>query len=415
MTHYRAAVDKRDRSALQSAAEQLELFLRFGVTGPGATAVLGTVLTPALVPSNTSAAEGTVAGARETGVAIVHVSDLHFGFRHGPDGTVRAMHRFGEGIHNRLLHVDIVAEIKRLLAEGRPPGQIFLVASGDIGYEAREEEYVLARAFFDEVRKQTGLPQANLVVVPGNHDVNWVEAKGGRGVRRFNEYIFFLRKTLGKERFRETHPHVEFDPEEQRWPEASTLVGFYEHSEANLFFVGLNSCILETDSKHFGLVGRAQLEYLRQRLERVAPDCVRIAVLHHHVIPIDKQFEEVAGDAGFDLSVVRDFGIVETLLQRLGFDLVLHGHKHMPALRESALRTGRDPKQGVKRLIVSGAGSASVVSEELPPGLGNHLAVLRMRSRVRVKEKPFVEVEWRGLDYDATATWRTLESWLLVG
>jgi hypothetical protein len=87
----------------------------------------------------------------------------------------------------------------------------------------------------------------------------------------------------------------------------------------------------------------------------------------------------------------------------------------MPALRESALRTGRDPKQGVKRLIVSGAGSASVVSEELPPGLGNHLAVLRMRSRVRVKEKPFVEVEWRGLDYDATATWRTLESWLLVG
>jgi tetratricopeptide (TPR) repeat protein/3',5'-cyclic AMP phosphodiesterase CpdA len=417
--YYKLAVAKDKRTPLESAAEQLELFRRFGVVQAGATEILDGILRPSLgggsvasAPKNRSMAPSPQA---TTGVAILHVSDLHFGSRPGADGKPRSMHRFGDGIHNRPLHVDMASEIERLIKEGRRPQDVFLIASGDIGYQADPDEYAAARVMFDEVRAKTGLPQSNLVVVPGNHDVSWVEAKRNRGERRFNEYIFFLRKTLGKERFRETHPHVVFDAEEQKWPDPPTILGFYEFSAENLFFVGLNSCLFETDEKHFGLVGREQLELLRQRLERVPPECTRIAVMHHHVIPIDLQFEEAAGDVRFDLSIVRDFGIVETLLQRLGFDLVLHGHKHMPALRESALRTGRDPKQGLKRLFVCGAGSMSVAADELPPGVGNHFSVLRMLSRTRVIGQPFIRVEWRGLAYDATATWQTLESWDLLG
>jgi hypothetical protein len=32
---------------------------------------------------------------------------------------------------------------------------------------------------------------------------------------------------------------------------------------------------------------------------------------------------------------IRDAGLVERRLEKLGFDLVLHGHKHKPQLRET--------------------------------------------------------------------------------
>jgi len=48
----------------------------------------------------------------------------------------------------------------------------FVIASGDIAFSGREEEYANATLFFDKLLETLGLPKDRLFIIPGNHDVD---------------------------------------------------------------------------------------------------------------------------------------------------------------------------------------------------------------------------------------------------
>ena len=108
---------------------------------------------------------------------------------------------------------------------------------------------------------------------------------------------------------------------------------------------------------------------------------------------------------------------IETKLQEMKFDLVLHGHKHNPAYRETSFRSSGRSNPG-RRLHICGAGSTSVDKSELPEGMGNHMAILRFRSLGRHQDQPFFEVQWKELRTDAQAIvdgWQKQASWVIQG
>ena len=119
----------------------------------------------------------------------------------------------------------------------------------------------------------------NVMVIPGNHD--------SRNVG----YIHFERL------FGERYSVIDFDE--------AIMVGV-DSSEPDL---------------NDGRVGREHYEFIRQAFSE-AGDKLKIFVVHHHLVPIP--------GTGRERNIIFDAGDLLELLNDVGVDLVLMGHKHVP-------------------------------------------------------------------------------------
>ncbi|MDN5696786.1 MAG: metallophosphoesterase [Rubrobacter sp.] len=70
-----------------------------------------------------------------------------------------------------------------------------------------------------------------------------------------------------------------------------------------------------------GRVGREHYEFIRQAFSE-AGDKLKIFVVHHHLVPIP--------GTGRERNIIFDAGDLLELLNDVGVDLVLMGHKHVP-------------------------------------------------------------------------------------
>jgi hypothetical protein len=114
-----------------------------------------------------------------------------------------------------------------------------------------------------------------------------------------------------------------------------------------------------------------------------------------------------------DVSTIRDAGHVEQYLKKLDFDLVLHGHKHKAQLRETLIRDDAAFREGVRPLIVCGAGSVSCM--ELEHAEPNHYEVIEIQRLPRSPGVEFLQVDWRTLPIKAGAEWSTQKLWSVLG
>jgi tetratricopeptide (TPR) repeat protein len=380
-----------------SVIDQLDLLEKFGLPASGAGEVRAILVGEKVRPAKT--------------VVLIHLSDIHFGRK--PDGS--EMHRFrpkGPLHQKKTLAEHVIAECSK---EKASDVGLFLIISGDVAYQAKSDEYRDAAKFTKDLMRELALDPAHLVIVPGNHDVNWTLSSNER-VERFDEFLKFVRGVFGKDQFPTFYPFVtwDFDVTNTR-PQAHEILSVHKVKDDGVVFIGFNSCVVEDEKQHFGAIGQEQVELAKRGLADVDPSWLRIAILHHHVLPLERQLS--LGDEGTSLdgTIVRDFAVLESSLHALQFDMVLHGHKHDPGVRVSRLVNafGRD---GGKSIIVCGAGSAGVERDELPADRGNHFGIYRIPAGRRTPGAPFVDVEWMELPYNDVATrWTSTGRWSVEG
>lgn len=405
------------QTPLRSAAEQLELFAEIGFR-PGEAKRLAALLRDQRVEVIEAAAVKVAAAATETASlpVIIHISDPHFG-SFERDGKVVEMHRFIEGQYSRKLSEHLTREFKAADGHFRFSSEnLILAISGDLTYRARPEEFDRVRQFLVEVCDGIGISRERVVIVPGNHDVDWLGSKQDIS-RRFDNYIGFLDEFYGSELFRTLYPRIKWDLKvNSKRPAAADLVSSVRIGP--VVIIGMNSCVYETDQNHYGFIGGRQLEFVDSLLAPHREQAsIRVAVFHHHLHPYPEPIEErTAGDPMLDLSTVRDAGIVERNLERLGFDIALHGHKHKPQVRETRIRNRNE--RGVQRtppLIICGAGSIGVDSRELEHNQPNQYAVLELKKTVRAEGASFLRLESRELSLEPDAQWATADDWNFNG
>jgi hypothetical protein len=106
-------------------------------------------------------------GSRPSPVVVLHLTDLHFGW----DGT-------RSETDNRTLALrSLIGELEKLDEECRPN---IVCISGDIGWRGQESDYTLAKTWLSELLSKLKLSPSDMVVCPGNHDINRNEAIGMR-------------------------------------------------------------------------------------------------------------------------------------------------------------------------------------------------------------------------------------------
>ncbi|MEP7299450.1 MAG: metallophosphoesterase, partial [Burkholderiales bacterium] len=433
LRHFRqAAALTRTGEELRSAADQLALFAKAGFRAEdakrmsdevrdlrGAPGSAPAASESALVSSTTAAAIPAVAiGAVGFAPVIIHLSDIHFGSKPSEKGPV-AMHRFRDDDWERPLHEHLVSEFGGKSAHFKQEHDRFiLVVSGDLTYQGSREEFKQVFEFLDSVCKSLKIPRERVFLVPGNHDVHWPSAKEDMATR-FDYYLLFLRKFYGDALFRQRYPLVawDFDDGSAR-PAPEDLIAIYRQD--GLLIAGLNSCVYETEQHHYGFVGGRQLAKLKTLIEEAGGSAgdVRVAVLHHHLHPFPEPVpprNKNSDEVWQDMSTIRDAGLVERNLEKAGFDLVLHGHKHKAQLRETLVHEQNVSKSLPPRLFVCGAGSAGVNGTELEHSVANHFAVIEFLQVPRRPGAEFIAVEWREIALLPGAEWTTSRRWVLNG
>jgi len=242
---------------------------------------------------NTSAAEETSVdhsrAFQETEpLYILHLSDLHFG---------TAQQATGYCVD---LRMDIKEKLKTTYSLDIPKLH-YLVISGDIAQKAAKQEYAAANIFVKKLSEEFSIPKDHVVVVPGNHDVNWE-------LTERNEEGRFL--TYDSE-FRRNYRAADYPLKAAEQYD----IFWYKDENPRVVFLGLNSAC-KIDRHHPN----------DSRLHDVALAGAREAVLHAK-----------DHDTYLKLAVVhhRDTGENSTLetdllnaLAVFGVQIILHGHAH---------------------------------------------------------------------------------------
>ena len=245
-------------------------------------------------------------------VNMLHVSDLHFGTE---NDAKTWQSQLGEDLRNELncKHIDLI------------------VVSGDIGTLSTDNEYKAAKHFFDLMKEEFGINNDGILIVPGNHDIDWAKSEqsysamrrkdyhGPYGnehvidngeyvevldssnyLNRFNNYSEFLQELFG-----EPYP-VEYENQ----------FSIKEIADGRILVIGFNSAwqldhyYRNRASIHPVAIANA-LNFLRKNSRK---SLLKIAAWHH---PIHSEED----------SRIKDVGFLEQLA-KADFKIGLHGHIH---------------------------------------------------------------------------------------
>lgn len=241
-------------------------------------------------------------------IYILHLSDLHFGNEKGFLGG---------------------ADIRKILEEilGGAKGDRYIVISGDVTFQGRSQGYEECAKPIIDAANNLGIPQAKIIVCPGNHDIE-------KSTKSFAAFDAWSSRVRNDKIFTFTGQSV-------RCLEAENAV-----------FVVVNTAF-HLDHKY----GYVDFDELNARIGEIdksssAKGKKRFAVAHHHCIPVLRD----------DTSTIRNaHGFLE-LLERHEFSLLMHGHQH--AMLDMRIGGG-----GMKIL---GVGSVGFVT----PGIINSFALI---------------------------------------
>ncbi|MEA5609340.1 HEAT repeat domain-containing protein [Nodularia spumigena] len=247
---------------------------------------------------------------------ILHLSDLHFGT---PDQAK---------LWSNQLAIDLQQELEI-------PHLDALILSGDIADKSTPPEYAAAQQFFDELRQDFPLQPEQIIIVPGNHDLNWqisseegyipTDRKKYQGSMDENCVIddggaYFIGVVDPKkykrrfEHFSNFYQTIKNQPYPLDYDQQYTLDHF---PNQNLLILGLNSA-WQLDH-HYKSRANINMNTLSNALTKIRrqkeyENCIKIAVWHH---PLDSAWDDRIKDQSF----------MEQLTVA-GFRFFLHGHVH---------------------------------------------------------------------------------------
>jgi DNA repair exonuclease SbcCD nuclease subunit len=251
-----------------------------------------------------------------------------------------------------------------------------VLISGDLTWSSAATEFHFVSEFLRGIKSWSKLDNYQFVLCPGNHDMTFSASPGEldsevtaaaatarAGYARLYEDLYGLRPndylSLGRRFLLARGIPVEI--------------------------ASINSSLLDQIEGAFqghGFVGEQQLADLARQLRwdegGGTPRALRIAMLHHHVVPIT--YREIP-QQGRIYSVALDAGALTRWAARHRVDMILHGHMHQPAaarLQVPLSTTGN--LQDWHEVQIIGMGSTGVARGELGEIGRNTFGLIRFKS-----------------------------------
>ncbi|MGD1911131.1 MAG: metallophosphoesterase [Rivularia sp. (in: cyanobacteria)] len=124
-------------------------------------------------PGETQQLQDTTANISIPLTNILHLSDLHFGTT---DDAYNWYDTLAQDLHYELRCDQLEA----------------VILSGDIANKSTPEEYFAAKQFINDLGNEFQLEPHQVIIVPGNHDLNWGISETAYSLQRRKEYTGLL-------------------------------------------------------------------------------------------------------------------------------------------------------------------------------------------------------------------------------
>ena len=245
-------------------------------------------------------------------IRILHLSDIHL------EVTAQAQRYFTQ------LATDLTQNLKVKQLD-------YLIISGDIANRSMDEEYEAAFLLVDKLVKRYGLDPNRIIIVPGNHDLNWELSEDayefvhkrkfpkplpeGRYIDAGSAGALICNEAKYKKRFEYFNDRFYQKIYNKAYPEEYAQQAIL-HScpEDKILFLALNSC-WEIDHEYkdrAGIHPNAMANAIEKILTEDYDGWLKVAIWHHPVNSSES---------------MKDVAFLEQLAVN-GFQLGIHGHIH---------------------------------------------------------------------------------------
>lgn len=241
------------------------------------------------------------------GKYILHLSDLHFGINHAYRNPLAGE----EPISKAMLIDELVEDIKNYKKDIYDNIGLILI-TGDLTWSANPHEFSNAVQFIKQLKEEFGLGNQHIIVVPGNHDIEWLDKDGVIDHNAELNYRNFYREVYN------VKPNDEL-----------LKIGRFNIGGENVCIIAMNSCRLESkENAGYGYVGNDQLRKIQTYFSDKSEIDYIIALLHHHVLPVN--YIEEYDPKSKRVSMLLDAESVVRTLISCEVCTTLHGHQHQP-------------------------------------------------------------------------------------
>jgi len=310
-------------------------------------------------------------------IKIAHLSDLHL----GPDVVARAL--LARRAWNRPVRPELLIGLQTKL---RQESVDYVVISGDFVNKPKTSCFEEASKLVRNFLANAGIDiNEKLLVVPGNHDVGFFPRAEKDDFRRLKKYFKFLQALFQEDELL-SRKHRFFRVDEDK----------------KVLFLGLDTTMKSLPPTADGQVGTSQINWARKKLQGYRnqldlrdsslDEFIKIAILHHHCVSIPGL--SVRGERFMQLL---DEGDVLKFFDEHGFNIVLHGHKHVPHVLT------RD-RSDTTTMMVVGAGTATSPYPDQQTIFGNTFNIIEVNpqrlqgavQRYKANGLGEFQLDWRG-------------------
>ena len=294
-------------------------------------------------------------------INIIHLSDLQFG---EPNRIKEKRDEEKETTIRRFAN-KISSSISENL-KNKQAGTSIMIVTGDIANTSVEDEYEEAIIFFEELIKNLNLTKDKVVLIHGNHDINWKicekvynNHKGDpKQIKEIHQKDKYYKQFYDKFYSPLKIPRFNIDsPSNLRnFPELKTII------------FAVNSCSGVTVKETQGFINEHNLRELIKQAEKIDPnhESTWIACWHHNVI---QRVEN-------DLDYVENAREIIHILAQNYIDIILHGHEHIGM---SQIYGFPDSKYG-GIVSILGCGSAGLDFKKRPHGIPNQYSLIEINN-----------------------------------
>ncbi|MBY5438547.1 metallophosphoesterase family protein [Rhizobium leguminosarum] len=285
------------------------------------------------------------------GDAILHITDMHFAIGKPRDQHVWRLESEDGSKHSMVEAITSAIKAAKDIKIG------LVIASGDFTYIGSEAEYNEAGAAMVRLLGNLDLSPDHLVIIPGNHDIQWGTDEEYKHDAPVDEAPAKARKNY--EAFYRTIMRHE--------PNRHLAMGrrFVLPSGIVVETCALNSSSLATGKNFLAGMGRidegsfAEVSGELGWRENEPSMAFRLLVIHHHLAITENIEDPNAFATGYGIAV--DAVRVQRMAAKRNVQLAIHGHKHRAFIWRSTvyeLPEHAQPSHRSGELSIVGGGSA---------------------------------------------------------
>lgn len=201
-----------------------------------------------------------------------------------------------------------------------------IVIAGDLSNMADEKEYDKVADFLDSVCKKLSVEKEAVLIIPGNHDVNWKLCEGH--YNKYNGAFILGEKAVKKEpyEFPEKYSpfkkfYDQFYDNKKDFNPNKTVVWHTIYSDLNIILVGLNTNEHVSHHKDFryGYLDHSKVKEEIEEIQSKNPDH-KLIVFSHHIIAATNEYSGTIKNNNY---------IFPLLSKTLGISTYCCGHQHV--------------------------------------------------------------------------------------